>query len=198
VKQPRIPKYVTTLLKKNRRGIRLDLGCGSNKQEGFIGMDFRPIKGIVDIVHDVENPPYPLPDDSCSVVLASHLVEHLSQDIIFKVFNEIWRILHVGGQLLVACPYGVGHGFVQDPTHKNPFNESTFEYFDPDKPLFDVYRYCVPRGDEPLLPWRVVQVDIDPYRTGNMQAIMEKRPHDYQGQFSLKIKKGRDGKWRLV
>ena len=35
------------------RFIRLDVGCGSNKQHGYVGMDIRKIKGV-DIVHDAE------------------------------------------------------------------------------------------------------------------------------------------------
>ena len=32
-------------------GILLDIGCGENKNKGFVGMDKRPLEGV-DIVHD--------------------------------------------------------------------------------------------------------------------------------------------------
>ena len=57
-------------------GIRLDIGCGGNKQPGFVGMDVRPLPGV-DIVHDVTKFPWPLPDNSVIVAVTSHLLEHI-------------------------------------------------------------------------------------------------------------------------
>lgn len=71
-----IPAHVTELI-KNRGGIKLDIGCGASKNVGFIGMDYRPLPGV-DIVHDVELFPWPLPDESVVVAVASHLVEHIN------------------------------------------------------------------------------------------------------------------------
>ncbi len=60
-----------------KQAISLDIGCGPNKQAGFIGMDIRPLDGV-DIVHDIEKFPYPLPDECCTLVMASHLMEHIN------------------------------------------------------------------------------------------------------------------------
>jgi cephalosporin hydroxylase len=49
-----------------------------------------------------------------------------------------------------------------DPTHCNPANETTWEYFDPSKPLYEMYK---PK------PWRIAQVESQ--RAGNMLAVME-------------------------
>lgn len=68
---------INVILKKHNLGIKLDIGCGENKQDGFIGMDVRPLKGV-DIVHNLEKFPYPLPDESVSLVTASHLLEHIN------------------------------------------------------------------------------------------------------------------------
>ena len=51
---------VEELIEK-QSGIRLDIGCGANKAPGFVGMDMRALPGV-DIVHDVEQYPWPLPD----------------------------------------------------------------------------------------------------------------------------------------
>lgn len=64
------------LLEKNNLGIKIDLGCGAQKQPGFVGIDNRPLPGV-DIVHDLELFPWPLPDECASVVMSSHLLEHL-------------------------------------------------------------------------------------------------------------------------
>ncbi len=70
-KEPAIQELI------EKRTISLDIGCGGNKQPGFIGMDIRPLEGV-DIVHDIEKFPYPLPDECCALVMASHLMEHIN------------------------------------------------------------------------------------------------------------------------
>lgn len=75
--KPKITKEVKELLEKHSGGIHLDLGCGANKNEGFVGMDVRKLPGV-DIVHNIEQFPYPLPDESCSMVVASHVLEHIT------------------------------------------------------------------------------------------------------------------------
>jgi hypothetical protein len=61
---------------KEHGGIQLDVGCGGNKQQGFVGIDVRPIEGV-DIVHDLNLFPWPLPDDCVLRAVASHLMEHI-------------------------------------------------------------------------------------------------------------------------
>lgn len=64
-------------LLKEKAGIRLDIGCGANKQEGgFVGMDYRALPGV-DIVWNVLKFPWPLPDESVIMAISSHLVEHI-------------------------------------------------------------------------------------------------------------------------
>lgn len=69
---------VSDLFKKNNLGIRLDIGCGGNKQPGFVGMDFRKEHGV-DIVQDLTLFPWKqIPDESVSLAMASHLLEHIN------------------------------------------------------------------------------------------------------------------------
>ena len=53
-------------------GIFLDIGCGANRQDGWVGMDIRPLPNV-DIVQDVEQFPWPLPDECVKTAMASHL-----------------------------------------------------------------------------------------------------------------------------
>ena len=163
------PKFCKTLkdtkalIAKHRGGIRLDVGCGFNKQKGYVGLDMRPVKGV-DIVHDAEATPYPLPKECCSTILASHLVEHLCPKNFMRVMDEWWRLLRAGGQLLVSLPYATSYGFYQDPTHCNHVNEATWTYFDPEQFLYCIYR---------PLPWKV---ERNAWREGgNMEVILSKR-----------------------
>jgi hypothetical protein len=61
---------------KSNSGIRLDIGGGGNPQPGFVNMDARALPGV-DIVWDVLKFPWPLPDESVVLAMASHLLEHI-------------------------------------------------------------------------------------------------------------------------
>jgi len=146
-------------------GILLDIGCGENKHPFFLGMDKRPLPNV-DIVHDLEVFPYPLPDESCITILGSHIVEHIKPWLMLDFMNELWRILKVGGQLALSMPYGVNSFFVQDPTHCNPCNERTWQYFDPDYPLYQIYK---PR------PWQIERGFPAYQQNGMMEVVLRKR-----------------------
>lgn len=126
-------------------------------------MDKRAVDGV-DLVHDLEIVPYPLPDACCKVILASHILEHIKPWLTLQVMDELWRIMRPEGQLLVALPYAGSFGYYQDPTHCNPWNEATPTYFDPDYPLYQVYE---PR------PWKILQNDW--LSNGNMEIRFAKR-----------------------
>lgn len=57
--------------------VKLDIGCGQNKQQGFVGIDYEAFPGV-DIVHDVEVFPWPLPDECADIAVTSHLLEHIN------------------------------------------------------------------------------------------------------------------------
>lgn len=160
---------VKRILEKNNQGIKLDIGCGENKQDGFVGMDIRPMKGI-DIVQDLETFPWPLPNESVGFAMASHVVEHINPARFGFVnfMNEVWRVMKPKGRFAIACPYGVSSSFVQDPTHVNPCNERTWAYFDPMdlSGLYNVYR---PK------PWRIIVETLSIHPEGFMEVVLEKR-----------------------
>jgi SAM-dependent methyltransferase len=155
---------------KAMTGFRLDVGCGGNKQLGFIGMDKRQVKGpdgkdIVDVLHDIEIFPWPFKDETVLDILCSHIIEHIKPWLMIDLFNEMWRVMKPGGQLVISMPYGVSYGFVQDPTHCNACNEATFQYFDPRFPLYGIYK---PK------PWLTSKGFPAWQPNGNMEVLMRK------------------------
>ena len=64
-------------LEEYNRGICIDIGCGQDKQKGFFGIDRAAFPGV-DLVWDLEHFPYPLPDACASVIMGSHIIEHIN------------------------------------------------------------------------------------------------------------------------
>lgn len=151
-------------------GIWLDVGCGRKKKRGWYGLDVRDIPGV-DIVHDVEDIPWPLEDNSCSLVMLSHLWEHIKPWKTINVMDELWRITRADGQVHITVPYGTSAGFLQDPTHINPVTEQTWEYFDPQFTLYKVY---APK------PWHLIRREHQAF--GNMLAAMEPKKDKAQSR----------------
>ena len=160
---------------------KLDIGCGASKQPGWLGMDILPLPGV-DIVWDINKHPWPIPDESISDALTSHLIEHIPPVAIDKetgtwfpfieFMNEVWRILKPGGTLAIACPHGYSPGFLQDPAHVNAISEVTFAYFDPLEPNTGglLYKFYRPR------PWKIHMITWSP--TGNIETVLVKRIDD--------------------
>lgn len=158
-------------------GFNLDIGCGPNKQPGYVGMDLRDVPGV-DIVWDmqsVEDPPHwakklgakpdpwPFLDNSVDLVLMSHVLEHMKPWCVINVMNELWRVMKGNATAFIAIPHGNSQGYIQDPTHATPFNEATWEYFKPENDiLYRIYRPA---------PWQVLKMNSHPLH--NMEVILK-------------------------
>jgi len=169
-------KKIDELL-KSKSGIRLDIGCGSNKQApDWVGMDYRKVPGV-DIVQDLEEFPWKeLPDESVLVAIAAHVVEHINpaKGTFIRFMDEVWRILKPDGEFAIVTPYAGSPGYWQDPSHCNPCSENTFRYFDPlDQPtggaLYSIYK---PK------PWKIKPGTLSLKKTGNLEVVLVKRRED--------------------
>ena len=157
---------------KSEIGVNLDLACGDDRREGYIGVDIRPGKNI-DIILNLEELPYKdIPSECASLMIASHIVEHFKPWLMIDIMNEWWRIMKPGGQLMIATPYGGSPMFWQDPTHVKGWIEATPEYFDPFGPLSQGNLYTVYRPK----PWKVLKNTWD--LSGTLEVLMEKMPDD--------------------
>ncbi len=112
--------------------IKLDIGCGPNKQPGFLGMDITQYDGKVDIIHDIRKTPWPLKTASVGEVHCSHVLEHLTnldgKWERVRFFNELYRIMAPGAKMTLIFPHWASQRFYGDPTHKEPFSEFGFYY----------------------------------------------------------------------
>jgi len=124
--------------------IKLDIGCGQNKREGFIGLDIQDFGQ--EIFWDVENG-IPLPDNACVAIWMRHALEHFDNPLF--VINECWRVLKKGGCLEILVPH------YTEPEacsllHTHLFSEDSFKIFD----IGGVEkRYGVK-------PWRILELSV--------------------------------------
>ncbi len=88
--------------KKNSERVCIDIGCGSQKKKGTLGVDFVQAPGV-DYVVDLANEPLPFDDSSVDYVFSSHFVEHMA--IPSSVYLEISRVCKPGGQIELWTPY---------------------------------------------------------------------------------------------
>lgn len=153
------------------QGIRLDIGCGANKQPNFVGMDIQDLPGV-DIIHDLEIYPWPIPDERVIVAVCHHVLEHINphKGGVIRFMNEVWRILKPDAKIAITMPHGASDGYLQDPTHCNAMNENSFWYFDPDSPeIGDAFwRFYRPK------PWAVEARAY--HRYTNLDFVLRKRP----------------------
>ena len=98
--------------------LKIDLGCGPNKREGFIGVDEIAFQGV-DIVTDLRKP-WPWRDESVDEANASHFVEHLEPNERIHFVNELWRVLKKGGKCQIITPHWNSARAFGDMTHKWP------------------------------------------------------------------------------
>lgn len=103
-------------------GYKIDLGCGSNKREGCLGIDIQNIPGV-DYVVDLRVEPLPFPDQSVDYVYSRHFFEHIADPT--PIFAEIGRVASSGAQLEFWNPYAFsGSAFIFD--HKIFLNEEHY------------------------------------------------------------------------
>lgn len=103
-------------------GLRIDLGCGSNKKQGTLGFDIQPLPGV-DCVVDLETQPLPLKDRSVVYAYSYHFLEHTVKTE--SLFQEISRVCADHARLELWTPYAWSNSaFVFD--HKTFFAEDIY------------------------------------------------------------------------
>ena len=110
--------------------MKLNLGCGQNRIEGYVNADREPA-AEPDVVMDMEEFPWPFDDDSVDEVMASHVLEHIgaTPNLFIGVMQEIYRVCRAGAAVHVAVPHPRHDNFISDPTHVRPITPATLALF---------------------------------------------------------------------
>lgn len=107
--------------------LKLDLGCGKNKQPGFHGVD---IKDFAEIDQQCDlTKPWPWEDGSVSEVYCSHFLEHLDSEGRIHFFNELYRVLMKDGKATIITPHWKSGRAYGDLTHQWPPVVEFFWYY---------------------------------------------------------------------
>jgi SAM-dependent methyltransferase len=108
--------------------MKLDIGCGKNKREGFIGIDQHAMEGV-DHVFNIGTEAWPFEDNSVEEAHASHFIEHLTATQRVHFFNELYRVLKPGAKATIITPHWNSNRAYGDPTHQwPPVSEMAFYY----------------------------------------------------------------------
>lgn len=120
----------------------LDLGCGTRKRPGAIGVDINPATGA-DIIHDLGDFPYPFNDNSFQEIYVDNVLEHLEN--VVKTMEELHRISQPNAVIKIIVPYFRSRWAFIDPTHRHFFTVGSFSYFDPDSEVSKIFPYSQAR-----------------------------------------------------
>jgi SAM-dependent methyltransferase len=158
------------------RGRLLDVGCGSKKHPGAVGIDLSP-ETDADVVHDLEVLPWPLDDDSFDEVLLQDVIEHLRDP--YAVFAEIHRIARPRARVRLRTPHFSSALAYSDPTHVHYFSAAAIRALA--EPGFAHYS---------ATRFRVVHVTLDlwlPFRLLGIAALANRWPDTYEKYLAFRF-----------
>jgi SAM-dependent methyltransferase len=154
----------------------LDVGCGSNKRPGAVGLDISADTDA-DIVHDLDVFPYPIEDGSFDHVILQDVIEHVAEPM--RVAAEMHRILRPGGRLQLRTPHFSSALAYSDPTHRHFYSTTAIRYLaDPAFAHYSTARF------------RVEHVTLDlwlPFRVLGIAALANRRPDVYEKYFAFRF-----------
>lgn len=108
--------------------MKIDIGCGKTKKDGFIGLDQYPFDGV-DHVVALGRDPLPFGDGTVEEAHASHFIEHLTQTERCQLMNELYRVMKPGAKMAMIVPHWGSTRAYGDPTHQwPPISEMWFYY----------------------------------------------------------------------
>ncbi|TMD68776.1 MAG: class I SAM-dependent methyltransferase [Chloroflexi bacterium] len=104
----------------------LDVGCGNNKIPGAVGIDL--VAGPqIDIVHDLDETPWPLESNAFQLIRLWSVIEHL-RDLV-ATMEEVHRVARPGAMVLIGTPHFSSANAYTDPTHIHFLSGRFLDYF---------------------------------------------------------------------
>ncbi len=156
-------------------GTILDVGCGSAKTPGAVGLDISADTDA-DIVHNLDEFPYPIDDNSFDQILLQDVIEHVAEP--YRVFEELHRIARPGARIQLRTPHFSSVLAYGDPTHRHYF--STIAIRALAEPRFAHYTQ---------IRFNTVHVTLDlwaPFRLLGIAALANRYQDTYEKYFAFR------------
>jgi ubiquinone/menaquinone biosynthesis C-methylase UbiE len=115
----------------------LDIGCGSSKVSGAIGIDFNADLSA-DVVHDLNQYPYPFKNNEFDIIYIKETLILLNNPV--DVMEEVYRVSKKGAKIIIVQPYFRSVWGHVDPWIKTFATVHSFAFFDPDDPICQRYQ----------------------------------------------------------
>jgi hypothetical protein len=112
------------------------VGCGRNKFPGAVGIDRLP-GTAADIVHDLDQFPWPVSNSSFDEIRLTHVIEHVGD--VIRTLEEVHRIGRAGARVHIATPHYTDFSSFCDPTHRWHLNSYSLRYFGQDNAGYGYY-----------------------------------------------------------
>lgn len=163
-------------LRPSGPGAVLDVGCGSKKYPGAVGID-RSADTDADIVHDLDTLPWPVEDGSFDQILLQDVIEHLGD--LYGVFAELHRVGRPGARVQLRTPHFSSVLAYSDPTHVHFLSAAAIHGLA--EPGFAHYSAA---------RFRVIDVSLDlwlPFRALGIERFANRYPDVYEKYLAFRF-----------
>jgi hypothetical protein len=111
--------------------LKFNMGSGQNPRAGYLNVDASAACNPDEVV-DLEQTPWPWPDDCADEVVFIHSLEHMGGDpkVFLAMMAELYRICADGAAVLIHAPHPRHDNFINDPTHVRAITPEVLMLFD--------------------------------------------------------------------
>jgi SAM-dependent methyltransferase len=105
----------------------LDVGCGSAKYPGAVGIDISADTDA-DVVADLNVFPWPFEDDAFAQILCQDVIEHVREP--YRFMAELHRVARPGARIQIRTPHFSSVLAYGDPTHEHILSAMAIRTFE--------------------------------------------------------------------
>jgi len=165
--------------------MKLNLGCGQHKMDGFVNVDKFPTPAA-DQIFDLETRPWAWASDSVDQVVLNHVLEHLggTTENYLGIIGELWRVCRHDAQIHIVAPHPRHDFYLWDPTHVRPITWEGLALFDQEqnRAWMEAGDARTPLGLQIGVDFRIesIQVGLDePWATRQREGTIQAEELEY-------------------